>query len=602
MKRKRSSEPTRDKSVKKQQEPFPLTDVNESDSENEPEDDNANGEDEVTRREKEQERGEDSDDSLLYDSEDSENDRNLMTIGDVPLEWYEDYDHFGYDLEGNPVTKPKQRNEIDEFISMNETPGSWKQVFNEKTGKNVFLSQRDLNLIKQLRSSKLPKNYSFAENFVELDHLTDTVHPLGNYTEPKRRFIPSKHEMKRIQEIRKAIRYGWIKIDDKDKAKKAQEKKQQFYDIWADTSNVPPPPNHIIPAPKVKLPGHNESYNPPAEYLLDEAEKKSWELMDPSNRPFNFLPTKYPSMRLVPAYPRFLRERFERCLDLYLCKRVRPKRPKVSVESLIPKLPNPQELRPFPTTERIRYLGHEGRVRSITVDPIGQYLVSASDDQTIRLWEIETGRCINQWKLPGVVHRVAFNPNTSLCLFAAIIDKSLYLIDPGIGNEEQNENTDQLFAYEEEAVLSEKLRSFLVWREPSLEESDEGIKAIIEWNWKESDLRHIAWHHKGDYIATTATRAQSLAVVIHQLSKRQSHNPFKKAKGIVQLAKFHPTKPYFFVATQRLVRMYNLAKQSMTKKLEPGIKWISSMDIHPKGNKLAFSCCLYQHDNLIYIR
>jgi len=35
-----------------------------------------------------------------YDSEDSENERTLMTIGNVPLEWYDGFDHFGYDLEG----------------------------------------------------------------------------------------------------------------------------------------------------------------------------------------------------------------------------------------------------------------------------------------------------------------------------------------------------------------------------------------------------------------------------------------------------------------------------------------------------------------------
>lgn len=35
------------------------------------------------------------------------------------------------------------------------------------------------------------------------------------------------------------------------------------------------------------------------------------------------LATSYTCLRQVPAYANFIKERFERCLDLYLCPRVR---------------------------------------------------------------------------------------------------------------------------------------------------------------------------------------------------------------------------------------------------------------------------------------
>lgn len=91
---------------------------------------------------------------------------------------------------------------------------------------------------------------------------------------------------------------------------------------------------------------------------------------------------------------------------------------------------------------------------------------------------------------------------------------------------------------------------------------------------------------------------------MHQISRRHSQAPFKKVKGQVQLVLFHPTKPHFFVAvraspcpaywapltlfsqTQRYVRMYNLAEQTLLKTLTPGIRWISSMDVHPSGDHL----------------
>jgi ribosome biogenesis protein ERB1 len=61
-------------------------------------------------------------------------------------------------------------------------------------------------------------------------------------------------------------------------------------------------------------------------------------------------------------YADFIKERFERCLDLYLCPRVRKKRMHIDPESLVPKLPKPQDLQPFPTQLGLRFLGHRGKV------------------------------------------------------------------------------------------------------------------------------------------------------------------------------------------------------------------------------------------------
>jgi hypothetical protein len=46
----------------------------------------------------------------------------------------------------------------------------------------------------------------------------------------------------------------------------------------------------------------------------------------PWKRKLHFIPQKYNSLRTVPAYDRFINERFQRCLDLYLCPRARKMR------------------------------------------------------------------------------------------------------------------------------------------------------------------------------------------------------------------------------------------------------------------------------------
>ena len=41
------------------------------------------------------------------------------------MDWYNDYPHLGYDLEGKPILKPKRGDEIDNFLRKMENPESW---------------------------------------------------------------------------------------------------------------------------------------------------------------------------------------------------------------------------------------------------------------------------------------------------------------------------------------------------------------------------------------------------------------------------------------------------------------------------------------------
>ena len=99
-------------------------------------------------------------------------------------------------------------------------------------------------------------------------------------------------------------------------------------------------------------------------------------------------------------------------------------------------------------------------------------------------------------------------------------------------------------------------------------------------------VKQVTWHGKGDYFATTLPEGLNRSVLIHQLSKRRSQVPLNKTKGLVQCVAFHPVRPYLLIATQRHVRVYNLSKLELTKKLQTGAKWISSLAIHPHGDNV----------------
>lgn len=66
----------------------------------------------------------------------------------------------------------------------------------------------------------------------------------------------------------------------------------------------------------------------------------------------------------------------------------------MEAESLLPKLPDPKDLQPFPTAVSLSYEGHKDAVTCLSVDPTGQWLATGSDDKSVRVWEITTGRCM----------------------------------------------------------------------------------------------------------------------------------------------------------------------------------------------------------------
>lgn len=516
-------------------------------------------------------------DEYEQDTSDEEDIRN--TVGNIPMEWYNDYPHIGYDLDGKKIFKPiRNKDELDEFLDKMENPDYWRTVHDKMTGTDIRLSDEQVDLVHRLQRGQFGDvNFNEYEPSVDFFSHETMIHPVSNRPQDKRSFIPSLIEKEKVSKLVHAIKMGWIK------PRKPKETGPQYYDLWAKED-----PNAIlgrhkmhVPAPKIRLPGHEESYNPPPEYLFTEEEKLAWEQQDPEDRKLGFVPQKHSCLRAVPAFSRFIHERFERCLDLYLCPRQRKMRVNVDPEDLIPKLPKPKDLQPFPTTQSLVYRGHSSLVRCISLSPSGQWLASGSDDCTVRLWEVSTARCMKTIEVGGAVKSIAWNPNPAICLVALAFNQTVLVLNPGLGDKLICSSTDQLVSSYVEPE-EEKAQS-VQWAAAEGKDHEKGFRLIIN---HPKAVRQVTWHGKGDYLASVLPDNSSLQVLIHQISKRRSQNPFSKNKGLVQCVSFHPIRPYFFVATQRSVRVYNLIKQELTKKLTANCKWISSMAIHPGGDNV----------------
>lgn len=188
----------------------------------------------------------------------------------------------------------------------------------------------------------------------------------------------------------------------------------QFYAIWNEPPSNQQPP---LPAPKPALPTHAESYNPPEEYLPTDAERKAWENTDLEDRERDYLPQKYSSLRLAPAYDQFIKQRFNRQLDLYLAPRIQRIRLNIDPNSLIPKLPSPSSLRPFPNYRSLKVTHTNTRVRCVSTSPDGAWVVSGDDNGNVSLWEVTVGREVRKWNFDGKIGAVEWCPRTDTSYF-----------------------------------------------------------------------------------------------------------------------------------------------------------------------------------------
>ncbi len=551
-----------------------------------------------------------------YESDDTDAE-DTNTIGNIPISVYDDMPHIGYNINGKRIMRPATGSAIDTLIESIELPEGWTGLLDKDTGASLNLTKEEIDLIGKISKGINPDpEINPFEPTIEWFTSKTEIMPLSAAPEPKRRFIPSKHEAKRVMKIVKAIREGRIIPPEVRRKQQLEEEEKNTYDIWAD--NAEAQEDHVmhIRAPKLPPPTNEESYNPPEEYLMTDKEREEWENMEPSDREKNFIPKKYGSLRVVPGYENSIRERFERSLDLYLAPRARKNKLNINPDSLIPTLPSPKDLRPFPIRCSTIFRGHEGRIRTVSIDSTGKYLATGGDDGTLRVWGVIDGREL--WRIRLVnkgendeednVESIEWNPNSSDGIIACAVGEHIYLIVPPIfGIDIENNGRQRIesgWGYaanggsnkaeavninndgDEETSASISKKTFASWSKPSQKQSENGIGAIITCS---KTVKRLSWHRRGDYFVTVSPESSNTSVLIHQVSKHSSQSPFRKSRGIIQDAKFHPFKPELYVATQISIRIYDLSAQILAKKLMPGVRWLSSFDIHPQGDNVITS-------------
>lgn len=96
----------------------------------------------------------DEEDEYQNDTSDEEDIRN--TVGNIPMHWYDEYKHIGYDWDAKKIIKGPKGDQLDDFLKRMEDPNFWRTVKDAQTGQDIIISEADIELIKRINSQKIP--------------------------------------------------------------------------------------------------------------------------------------------------------------------------------------------------------------------------------------------------------------------------------------------------------------------------------------------------------------------------------------------------------------------------------------------------------------
>jgi ribosome biogenesis protein ERB1 len=93
----------------------------------------------------------------VYDSDDTDAQEPVNTIGNIDLSFYDSYPHIGYSIDGKRIMRPAKGEALDALLDSIEVPKGWTGLTDPTTGKPLNLSQDELELLRRVQMNEVPE-------------------------------------------------------------------------------------------------------------------------------------------------------------------------------------------------------------------------------------------------------------------------------------------------------------------------------------------------------------------------------------------------------------------------------------------------------------
>lgn len=121
-----------------------------------------------------------------------------FAVGEVPLKWYKDEEHIGYDVAGQKLIRKQRGDKLDALLARNDSKKALRTIYDEYNDEEIVLSKEELGMILRIRKGQFPHvEVNPYEPYIDWFTREPETQPLTNAPEPKRRFIPSQWEEKK---------------------------------------------------------------------------------------------------------------------------------------------------------------------------------------------------------------------------------------------------------------------------------------------------------------------------------------------------------------------------------------------------------------------
>ena len=181
---------------------------------------------------------------------------------------------------------------MDNLIKRTENPSEFlRTIIDPLNQKKVVLTNAQINLVRSIvRGTSIggavkqpwdvkrnPEDDKKGVLYWGVEKAKGSMHAAP---EPKRRFMPSKHERNTVNKLVYAIKRGWIDLDQRKEEEAKREKlvnkefnEEDFLeeledlgDAWVNQSENQKRLDALV-APGFDLPDHTDSFNPPPEFF-----------------------------------------------------------------------------------------------------------------------------------------------------------------------------------------------------------------------------------------------------------------------------------------------------------------------------------------------
>lgn len=94
----------------------------------------------------------------VYDSDDTDAEET-NTIGNIPLDFYDEYPHVGYDINGKKIMRPAKGQALDALLESIEVPRGWTGLTDRNTGTGLKLTDEELEMVRKIQMDENVEGY-----------------------------------------------------------------------------------------------------------------------------------------------------------------------------------------------------------------------------------------------------------------------------------------------------------------------------------------------------------------------------------------------------------------------------------------------------------